>query len=494
MRSNLQSRVPVVTRKPTRPEIGQARARAKCLEVLFAIIVITSQAQAAVYHVAPHGNDAAAGTAFAPWRTLHKAATFAVAGDTVIVHAGRYAERLVPANDGAVGMPIVFAAADGEEVIIDGSDVYLQSWTGLVSVHSRRHLIIRGFRVMHAGPNLESAGIFVQGSDQIRIESCSTYDTKSSGIGVWSSSNVYVVFNDVELATNGGTQECITVAGTKVFGVWGNHVHNGGTTTQGGEGIDVKQGSSNGTVAGNHVEHVGSVGIYVDAWDQHTHDITVHGNLVHHVESHGIAVASEYGGLLENVIIYNNVVYDNRFVGIAIPDWGLPVASHPIDEVWIYNNTIHNNGNEWGGGIWISNPDATDINVVNNIFSQNWYFQMAVESAGSNLWIANNLIDGHRNHPDETWGDSPLIGKPYFLSISPRNLELRPESPAIDAAIAVAVPADDFRGMARPVGKGYDIGAYEYRPLVRRLDGAARRIAVGEGTERGLPICTVEPF
>jgi len=37
--------------------------------------------------------------------------------------------------------------------------------------------------------------------------------------------------------------------------------------------------------------------------------------------ANGFSVASEAGGLLENVRIYNNIAYDNGYVGIIIADW-----------------------------------------------------------------------------------------------------------------------------------------------------------------------------
>ena len=38
-----------------------------------------------------------------------------------------------------------------------------------------------------------------------------------------------------------------------------------------------------------------------------------------------------------------------------------------------------------------------------------------------------------------------------------------PSSPAIDHGIATNAPSQDFEGNPRPVGSGYDIGAFEYQ-------------------------------
>ena len=53
---------------------------------------------------------------------LQAAAQVAKAGDTVTVHAGVYRETVIPANSGTVGERIVYQAAPGEPVVIDGAD------------------------------------------------------------------------------------------------------------------------------------------------------------------------------------------------------------------------------------------------------------------------------------------------------------------------------------------------------------------------------------
>lgn len=77
-----------------------------------------------IYHVSVHGCDRAAGTEKAPLRTISRAAALALPGDSVVVHEGTYREWVKPACAGlSDAMRITFEAAQGEHVVIKGSEV-----------------------------------------------------------------------------------------------------------------------------------------------------------------------------------------------------------------------------------------------------------------------------------------------------------------------------------------------------------------------------------
>ncbi len=448
-------------------------ARFSRLSYLLAGILLgaVSPATADTFYVAPGGLDTNPGTESQPWRTIQKAADTMVAGDTVYVMAGTYSERVVPQASGNAGSLITYAAYPGHVVTIDGTGVALPAgWGGLFEISGRSHIEISGFRVRDAGPDDNHTGILVEDSSHVTIENNSTYNTASSGIGVWDSDHVTISGNEIELACNDGEQECLTVAGTDVFEVRNNWVHDGGPGSRGGEGIDVKDGSSNGKVYGNHVETLNRLGIYVDAWDKHTYNIEVYKNTVHDCGADGLAVASEAGGLLENVRIYNNVVYHNRWLGLAVAGWGEPVPSHPMQDIIVVNNTFHDNGwTDWGGGISIDNPDAAGVVLRNNLLSQNLSFQIMVEAGVPAPAADHNLIDGFRGEPGEIRGTDYVEGDPAFAG--PPDYHLTAGSPAVDNGSATAAPADDFDGVPRPQGAGYDIGAFELAADLIFADG-----------------------
>ena len=74
------------------------------------------------YHVAASGFDFNPGTIEAPFRSISKAAASAVHGDTVIVHEGVYREWVRPAHSGKRLSRITYKAAEGEKVVIKGSE------------------------------------------------------------------------------------------------------------------------------------------------------------------------------------------------------------------------------------------------------------------------------------------------------------------------------------------------------------------------------------
>jgi hypothetical protein len=75
------------------------------------------------FHVATTGDDAAAGTESAPFRTVNHAAQLALPGDTVLVHEGVYREWVKPANGGLTDTRrITYASAPGEHVKITGAE------------------------------------------------------------------------------------------------------------------------------------------------------------------------------------------------------------------------------------------------------------------------------------------------------------------------------------------------------------------------------------
>lgn len=85
-------------------------------------VTVASNLFAAEIHLSPSGDDSASGAASAPMSTLKAAAAKLRPGDVCVLHDGAYRDALVIEGlKGAVGKPITFRAARGEQPVLDGT-------------------------------------------------------------------------------------------------------------------------------------------------------------------------------------------------------------------------------------------------------------------------------------------------------------------------------------------------------------------------------------
>ncbi|MDF7824822.1 carbohydrate-binding protein [Pontiellaceae bacterium B12227] len=93
------------------------------------ISIIALECIAVEYHVSANGNDANAGSLSDPFKTISKRAEAAQPGDVITVHEGVYREEINPARGGLSDKQrIVYRAAEGEKVVIKGSEI-AKGWT-----------------------------------------------------------------------------------------------------------------------------------------------------------------------------------------------------------------------------------------------------------------------------------------------------------------------------------------------------------------------------
>jgi hypothetical protein len=433
-----------------------------------------------VFYVSPAGNDANPGTMAEPWKTITKAASTLTAGQTVMVGAGTYNEQVLPQNSGTEGNYITYMAAPGENVVIDGTGLTLsnpQDLGGLFAINTKSYIRVSGFTVANAGNDPDNhyldAGIIAFQCNAIIIDNNITQNTVSSGIAAWNCTNITVDNNEVIGAVSGGLQECITMSNVNTFDVMNNKVHDDGASVRqrGGEGIDAKDGCTNGRIFNNEVYNLSfSLGIYIESAEAQQSGIHVFGNWVHDItQSNGIVVAAEQGNLNENITVENNIVENCACAGINVLDNDMdpnnPAPSHPVENVTIRNNTVFNNGqscedSDGGGGIQIRNTDARNITIFNNIVSGNRDYQIAT-NVSEHVTADSNLIFETRNHAFEILGTNAVQADPLFVNAAANNFALQASSPAVDAGSAANAPAVDFFGTSRPIGEGIDIGAVE---------------------------------
>jgi hypothetical protein len=219
-------------------------------------------------------------------------------------------------------------------------------------------------------------------------------------------------------------------------------------------------------VYGNSLHDLPATGIYLDAWDRATYDHEVAGNLITNVPV-GITLGSERGGTLSDLRIYNNVIHYVRFAGIRIHDHA---SDGPRRDIHIYHNTVVGSYGNGGAAILIASYNVRNIVLTNNLLNFGpdtssgqikAYLPSAITSVG-------NLVYG----PRLPVSDPALVEITQgTISVDPRlvdpahgNFHLRSDSPARDRGSSVDLDRD-YDGVRRPIGSGYDIGAYEYRVI-----------------------------
>jgi len=458
-----------------------------------------------IWHVATNGDDATNdGSENKPWATVARAFEAVSPGDAVALHEGTYHERIAVTTSGQPGKYIAIIAWNGAPVTIDGANVDLEAvhvgnWVrGLVHVADAAYVRISGLAVNNSADN----AIAVTRADHVVIDNCSTYDSHSSGIGVWSSNDVTVRGNRVQLACNNGNQECVTVAGTSNnISVIKNEISRGGPGDNGGEGIDIKggghvaqapnglpQGPSNVYVVSNSVHDINRVCLYTDAWDADVGPVVFAGNEVYNCRGTSMAAAGESGGRLHDVLFANNLIYrtmdkpaDFGGAGLAFAyDWGNALPT--LENVAAVNNTFYNVGWSCASIDYSGNfPGKTsELHFVNNICAlsagpivatdDNDNQDLAIESLDVShnlLWFVNPNYSAAEYYTDPVFhGPNATIGNPAFAgdltgsSLVASDFQLLLQSPAIGAGVdSPFVPDTDFAGSVRD-HQSVTLGAY----------------------------------
>ena len=106
-------------------------------------VCATSEARAATYVVdeaTPGASDTNAGTEEKPFKTVQHAAGVVRPGDTVIVMAGQYDERVKVRNSGVGGRPITLRAIPRRSAVVGGFDL------------DASHIRVEGFEITAAKP------------------------------------------------------------------------------------------------------------------------------------------------------------------------------------------------------------------------------------------------------------------------------------------------------------------------------------------------------
>lgn len=389
-----------------------------------------------------------------PFCSAQVAADALSPGDRLVLRVGTYNEQLVVTVSGlSAAEPTVIegdpAAAD--RPVIDGSGVRLNN-EGLVQLLGREHVVLRGFDVRHS----TFYGVDAEDCHGLRIEDLHVQDTIHSGILVEvGSTDVQVVGNDVTQTNQKkprltAIHEAISISNVTGFLVQDNCVHD---VVE--EGIDVKDGSSDGEVANNTIQAAGSVALYLNLAE----DVRVHHNLVNRSNSSGIQLATGDGASgserTADLEIYRNVVSNHRWDGFGT--WiGPGGASQVMEDNLVHHNVFFGNGS---CGLMLNDTSGSDFS--NNILVRNEGGAVCGDSVSANTG-SHNLFAPE----DEAAFEAPIAGDPRF--VDPDSGDFSPDegSPAIDAGTDTGlVYSGDPDVGAVEIGLGERVGATQCVPF-----------------------------
>ncbi|MCG2769513.1 MAG: right-handed parallel beta-helix repeat-containing protein, partial [Anaerolineae bacterium] len=480
---------------------------------------VAEAAGGSTYYVATNGNDTDPGTLSQPWRTIQHAVEHVSVGDTIIVREGTYDESVNFSVSGQEGAPIVLAANQDEQVIIDGGE-----YPALGDQTSTQYWTIEGF-VLDS-----DAGLTIDLGDWewYQTHHWIIRDNYIIGsVGIYGSYNI-VEGNEIDGSQHKGYE----------YGVrdWteanhhnlykNNHIHDFYD-----RGIWSMYFAHDSIFEGNHIHDIGGQGIDLDGFSTVVWRHTVRNNYIHDCGQKGIAIENAF-----ETVVENNVVHDIAGFGIEVINYGGEVGNEEniedkcraggendqygdtdgdndcrgnITGNIIRQNLVYNIGRVGGICIWYAggvsilgntvSVGATDgvaaiiihdgqycpeIRMQGNIISGYNTCPISVHSTNSLTQDSHNLIYqpggpcayytggssySLSQYQDMTGkGQGSIAADARFVDRSGNDFHLFWDSPVIDGGIAIGL-STDLDGGSRPQGLDYDMGAYEFAEYAQAI-------------------------
>ena len=429
------------------------------LSLVLAVGVNLSPAMAATTYYVDRANvqasDSNPGTQALPWKTMQKAANTMAVGDTVIVQAGNYSERVTTARSGTTGNPITFKASgtvvmkgfsiDHDYITVDGFEITNTGGDYSISVSGSYGQILNN-NIHDSDPNANGDIMFMSTSSQ----GCTI-----KGNHLWGS------------ISYAGDYPLITLSGK-------NHL------AEGNELGPIKDADAFRPFGSGHVIR-----------NNYIHDLTMSPSSGAHsdiIQAFGDNGDESYNIVFENNLIVNSdgQMFMTSQDGVAnIRDWDVR------NNIWVnvavqgnigipnfrfYNNLLYNV--DWANGFALALYRETwgaahNAKIKNNIFigpgglDYTDGVPYVMDSGLTGVETDYNYVTGNPSKGYPARADFSEVhgingGDPKFVNLAAWDFHLRAGSPAIDKGTAVAGFNSDKDGVSRPQGAGWDIGPYEY--------------------------------
>ena len=413
------------------------------------------RASANTWYVAGSGTDSADGLSIAtPFKTLQRAFGKTIPGDTVLAMDGTYVtpcaacDVLDITRSGTAAAPITVKAYPGMHPVINSTN----AWNGINIMAS--YITVQGFEVAGGEKQVSQAYALSNAGNT------DNYLTSGNGISVSSSSSnilkhIIISQNYVHDMPGNGINvvraDYITIANNVT-------VNNAYWSPYGNSGISIYESRDSDS-------YTGTKNFIVGNRSQSNHEYVPFFAVGRITDGNGIIIddntSSQYDHRAYNgrTLVANNIGSSNGGSGIHA------FSSQHVDIIfntaWMNNQTSTLNEGQ------IFSETGADINIANNIMvapnSDVFYTSYGNASSvfqGYNLLYSATPTAGLAAAP---LGTHDVIADPRFVNASTGNFMLTANSPAIDSATPLLTMSTDYNGAPRPIGAGYDRGAFEFQ-------------------------------
>ncbi|MBN2288266.1 MAG: right-handed parallel beta-helix repeat-containing protein [Candidatus Glassbacteria bacterium] len=437
-----------------------ARIVAAAALLAFALVPAAGSYARTLY-LGPGGDDSADCVAGAEFKTLERAVSCLIAGDTLIVREGTYSGGVYVRTEATAEAPVLIQG-ESLEAVISGSG----SRPDAIRVDGASHVAIDRLTIRQAA----RAGIAVLTSDHVTVTRCCLADNHTWGIFTGFADDVHFEGNECYGAkdehgiyhSNSGDR--FVIRGNLIHHNAANGIHINGDPEMGGDGVISFGLVEDNIIYGNGSK--GGAGINMT----HVQDVLVRNNLIYRNYAGGFTFYQDTGTFAQGskrAVIMGNTVYFHSRYGRS----GVNIASTSEKAVI-------------AGNIFVSGGVRETLEVNSSHLS-------TIVSDYNLLWgvdPSQTVVRNDRRTSLEVWRSlskndpHSITADPLFLDPDSAGFSIADTSAAVDAgmpldtlkailqrlggfewtlALLDSLPDEDILGRSRPAGAGPDIGAYE---------------------------------
>ena len=182
-------------------------------QTLLAVLLLTLAVPsfAATYYCATTGNDAAAGTEGAPWRSIKVSVAKLADGDTLMVQPGTYTDYNV--SPGIRAVPVTVQSVVPRAAIIDGAGSNNAAFGSVSGIPLQKGLRVIGMKLQ----NFWACGVQTEQSEDWYLENCEITTCQTAAVKVagpgsnWTLKNCYIHDNSHGLSFGWGAVNGILI-------------------------------------------------------------------------------------------------------------------------------------------------------------------------------------------------------------------------------------------------------------------------------------------